>query len=101
MSQNAMPRPGRCAFAMGHNQFAPAQTFQRELNGALGETGSVGQIAQTHGNRFPLPAHRLAIKIHIYEIGDRMFIVADQIAHQDIDHVIVHGKGLFEAGIAR
>lgn len=30
-----------------------------------------------------------------------MFIVTDQIAHQYIDHVIVHRKSLFEVGISR
>ena len=90
-------RGGRM-IAIGDNQLAAAQAFERKLNGAFGETGSVGDSPQTHRERFPFLPHRLAIKININQIGGWMLIVSDQIAHQHIDHVIVDGNGSFETG---
>lgn len=85
-------------FAIGDDQLAAAQALERKLNGAFGKAGSVGQSAQTHRKRFPFLSHGLAIKININQIGGWMLIVADQIAHQHIDHVIVDGNGSFETG---
>lgn len=90
-------RGGR-VFAIGDNQLAAAQAFERKLNGAFGEAGSVGESPQTHRERLPFLPHRLAIKININQIRGWMLIVADQIAHQHIDHVIVDGNGSFETG---
>ena len=85
-------------FAISDNQLAATQAFKRKLNGAFGEAGSVGESPQTHRERFPFLPHGLAIKININQIGGWMLIVADQIAHQHIDHVIVDGNGSFETG---
>ena len=73
----------------GDDQFAPAQSFERGLDGTLGEAGGVGQCAQTSRDRFPCISRGLAVQIKINEIGRRLSIVPDDIAHQNVDDVII------------
>lgn len=43
----------------------------------------------------------MPIKIDIDQKSGWLLIVSDQIAHQDVENVIVDGNGLFEARHAR
>ncbi len=40
----------------------------------------------------------LTVKIQIDEISRRLAIVADEVAHQDIEHVIIDWNGFAETG---
>ena len=67
------------------------------MHSALGKTGRVGKRAQTKSERLPFVSRSLAIEIQIYQIGSGLLVVADDIAHQNVEHVVVDRDGLFEA----
>lgn len=70
---------------------------KRNLDGALRQTRCVSDRAETRGDRFPFLPRCLAVKIEINQVRGRLLIVPDQIAHQDIENVVVDGNSLFEA----
>jgi len=43
-------------------------------------------------------SHRLTVQVQINQVSRRFLIVRNQIAHQNVENVIVDGNGLFEAG---
>ena len=92
-----MTRSGGGVVAGSDDQFAAAQVCEGGLDGAFGKAGRVGKRSQTRGDRFPFLPRGLAVKVQINQIGGRLLIVTDQIAHQDVENVIVDGNGLFEA----
>jgi len=69
---------------------------ERRVDGAFGESGCVCDRAHTGADRAPFASRGLAIKVQINQVGSRLLIVADQIAHEDIEHVIVDRNGAFE-----
>jgi hypothetical protein len=75
--------------ALGPDQLPAAQEIECGLDGALGEPGFFGQGPQTGGNRSPSRASSLAIEAEINEIRRRLAIVPDDVAHEDVDDVIV------------
>ena len=77
----------------GDDQFAAAEVYEGDLDGAFGKAGRVGQRSQTCGNWFPFVPGGLAVKIEINQIRGWLLIVPDQIAHQDVEDVIVDGNG--------
>ena len=79
--------------AFRHDQFAPAQEIERGLNRALRQAGFFRERTQTSRNRFPFRARRLSVKMKINEIRRRLAIVPDDVAHQDIEDVIVDRNG--------
>jgi uncharacterized protein YwbE len=97
MAEDAMTGGGRGVVALSDDQFAAAKCCERDLDGALGKTGRVGKRSYTRSDRFPSLPHGLAVKIQINQIGRRLSIVPDQIAHEDIENVVVDGNDLFEA----
>ena len=86
-----MRRKGGGMFAHGYNQLATTQSLQRSLDRALRETGHFGDRAQTRRNRFPFVSCRLTVKTKINQISGRLAIVANEVAHKNIDDVIVDG----------
>ena len=78
-------------FADGYNQLAPAQCLQRSLDSALRETGHFGERAQTRRNRSPFVPCSLTVKTKINQISGRLSIVANEVAHKNVDDVIVDG----------
>jgi hypothetical protein len=52
-------------------------------------TGFIGQHAQASFDRLPVLASRASGKIKINEESSRLLIVPDDIAHEDIEHVII------------
>src|SRR6266516_276056 len=93
MAENAMMRKGGGMFADGYNQLATAQSLQRSLDSALRDTGHLGERAQTRRNRFPFVSCSLSVKTKINQISGRLAIVADEIAHKNVDDVIVNWNG--------
>ena len=91
VAENAMTRKGGGMFADGYNQLATAQSLQRSLDSALRETGHFGEGAQTCRNRFPFVSRSLSVKTKINQISGRLSIVTSEVAHKNVDDVIVDG----------
>jgi hypothetical protein len=89
VAENAMTRKGGGMFADGYNQLATAQSLERSLDSALRQTGQFGERAQTCRNRFPFVSCSLSVKTKINQKSGRLAIVANEVAHQDRDDVIV------------
>jgi hypothetical protein len=88
-----MQRNGGGVLARGLDQLAAAQFFQRGLHSAFRKAGRFGEHAQTRGDRFPFLASGLPVEMKKNQIRSGLAIVADDIAHQDIEHVIVDWNG--------
>lgn len=80
----------------GLDQLPSVQEINRGLDGALGESGRLGERAQTRDDRLPSAARGLAVEMEVNEVGGRLVIVADDILHEDIEDVIVDGDGFSE-----
>src|ERR1700682_2047168 len=76
------------------DQFASAQKFQCSLDGALRKAGYVRERAQARRNRLPFNARGLAVEIEVNKIGRRLAIVADDVAHEDVEDIVVDGDHL-------
>ena len=70
--------------------------YERGVDGAFGESGCVCDRAHTGADGAPFASSGLDMNVQINQVGGRLLIVADQIAHEHIDHVIVDGNGAFE-----
>jgi len=81
------------------DELATTQMDNRNLDCTLREPGGVRDRAHTGTDGAPVGSCGLGVKVQINEIRRRLLVVADQIAHQHIDDVIVNGNGLFEARI--
>src|SRR5438874_1441047 len=97
MSENAVRRNRRRVIALAVDQLAAAQEIESGLDGALRKAGGFGKSAQTGGDRLPFLARGPAEKMKINEICRRLAIVADDVAHQNVEDVIVDGNGLAES----
>src|SRR2546423_9284867 len=97
MSENAVRRNRRRVFALRVDQLAAAQEIESGLDGALRKARGFGKRAQTGGDRLPFLARGQAEEIKVNKIGGRLTIVADDVAHQNVEDVIVDGNGLAEA----
>lgn len=86
------------AAAPGADQLAIAQTLQCSLNRALGQAGRIGNLPETGGNRFPVLLLGNAVKPEKDEKRGWMMVVCDQVAHQNIDDVIINRNGSTESG---
>jgi len=82
------------------DQFTATKVFERGLDGALRKPGLVGECSQTRGDKLPFAARSPAVKIQINKISRRLPVVAANIAHENIEDIIVDRDGLFEAGIS-
>ena len=83
--------------ALGFDQFATSQQFERSLNGALRETGFFRERTQTRRHRFPFRARRAAVEVKINKVGGWLAIVADDVAHENVHDVIVNRNGFAKA----
>ena len=81
----------------GFHQLAEMQRSESALDCAFGQAGFLGQHAQAGIDRSPALASGAAGKIKIDEECRRLLIVSDDIAHQDIEDVIIDRHGLMEA----
>ena len=69
---------------------------ERGVDSAFGKSCRVSDRAHTGADVAPFASSGLAIKVQINQVGGRLLIVADQIPHEHIEHVIVDGNGSFE-----
>ena len=79
------------------HQLAEMQRGKGALDRAFGKSGFIGQHAQTGIDRSPALASGAPGKIKIDEECRRLLIMSDDIAHQDIEDVIIDRHGLMEA----
>ena len=80
------------------DQLSTAQILERALHSALGKAGRFRKRAQTRGHRSPFRARRLAVEMQINEIRGRLSIMPDDIAHQDVEDVIVDWNCVAKTG---
>jgi len=92
-----MTRKGGGVFANGYNQLATPQSLQRSLDGTLRETSHFGERAQTCRNRFPFVSCSPSVKTKINQKSGRLAIVANEIAHKNVNDVIVDGNFFLKA----
>jgi len=93
MAKDAVPRNAGSVVARGTDQLAPPQILERALHGAFGKAGRFREHAQTRRHRSPFGAGRLAEEMQINKIRSRLAIVPNDVAHQDINDVVVDRNG--------
>jgi hypothetical protein len=96
MAQDAVFGNGGGVFARGTDEHARAQRFQSDLDRAFGKSGSFRNQAQAGGDGLPSLPLRFAVKMKVNQKCRRLVIVADQVAHQDIEDVVVDWDGFME-----
>ena len=82
------------------HQLTETQVGKGALHRAFGKPGFIGQHAQAGFNRSPALASGAPGKIKIDEECRRLLIVADNVAHEHIQNIIIDRYGLMEAGQA-
>ena len=93
MSQNAMLRSRRRTVARCFDQLTPPQQIEGGLDRAFRQTGCFRKHAQACRHRFPFLARGLSVEIKINEVSGWLPIVADDVAHQNVEDVIIDGNG--------
>lgn len=88
-----MRRDGRGVIALALDQLASAQQLERGLDGALRQARFFRERTQAGLDRFPFCPHGPAEEMDVNEIRRRLAIVSDDIAHEDIEDVIVDWNG--------
>jgi hypothetical protein len=73
----------------GGDQLTAAKKLKGRLDGAFRETRPFREEAEAGGHGFPFRAARLAVEVEINEIRGRLPIVADDIAHENVEDVVV------------
>ena len=96
VAKNAMARRSGDMIGRGRDKLSVPQMCKRRMHGAFGESGCLGDCADTSVDAAPFVSCGLAVKVHVNHKRGRLLVVPDQIAHQHIQHVIVNGNGPFE-----
>src|SRR5438270_11806061 len=91
-----MPRGRRRVVAGRNNQFTATKSLERGLNGAFGKAGGVREDSQTCGDRFPFVARGLSVEMEINEVCGRLLIVADEVAHEHVEDIIIDWDDFFK-----
>jgi len=81
----------------GFQQLAMLQLYDRTLYCAFGKAGFIGQHAQAGFDRLPVSAGGAAGEIQINQEGCRLLIMADDIAHEHVENVIINRNGSVKA----
>jgi hypothetical protein len=89
MAQDAMSWHRGRVLAFGFDQLAAPQQFQCGLDRALRQAGFFGKHSQAGLNRPPSRAGASSIKREINKIGSGLAIMTDDVAHQNVEDVIV------------
>src|SRR6266404_7598592 len=92
-----MSRHRRPVVARRRNQFAKVQFCQGALRRALGESGFVGDHAQTCLDRLPALPRGAAIEKQINEKRGGLLIVPDDVAQENVEDVVIDWDGLAKA----
>ena len=87
-----MLRHGGGMIALRLDQLPAPQKIERGLHRGLRQAGFYREQAQTCRDRFPFRPGRPAVEMKINEIRGRLSIMPDDIAHQDVEDVIVDGN---------
>lgn len=93
-----MIRQSRGVLAFGLDQLAAAQEFQGGLDSAFRKTGFLGNGPETGRDRLPFYPRGLAVEMKVNKIRGRLPIMADNVAHQDVENVVVDWDRLTESG---
>ncbi|MEY2508431.1 MAG: hypothetical protein QOH01_2760 [Verrucomicrobiota bacterium] len=96
MAKHAMLRNRRGMVRGCRDKLASTQELQRGLDCALRQPRLIRQRAQARIDRFPSAASRRAVEVKVNQIRRRLPIVPDDVAHKDVDYVIIHGDGFAE-----
>jgi hypothetical protein len=97
MAEDAVSRSSRRVIALRLDQLATTQKLERGLDCAFRKAGLFRERAQAGGDRFPFRPHGLSEEMEIDEIRRRLAIVPDNVAHQDVEDVIVDGNRFAES----
>jgi len=87
--------------ALRGDELAAIEALQRRLHRAFGEAGRVGNHPQARAEGLtPATAGGLAEEIEVNKKRGRMLIMADEVAHEDIDDIGIdrEGRGLQVTG---
>ena len=84
-----MGRNGSRVIAFTFDQLTTTEKFQRGLDGAFRQAGFFRERAQTGRHPFPFCARGLAVKMKINKIRRRLAIVPDDVAHQNVENIVV------------
>ena len=97
MSHNAVLPHGSGVSTLRVDQLAPAQSFQRSLDRTLGKSGPFRDRAQTERHRSPVLLLRGPIKMEVNQKSCRLLIMPDQVAHQDVEDIVIDRDGSVKA----
>src|SRR5262249_45175734 len=98
VTEHAVARSCGCVISRSHDQFTATKALKSALNRAFGKPGFVRKRAETCCDGLPIAARGTAIKMQINQKSGRLLVMTNQIAHQDVEHVIVDRDSLFKAG---
>jgi hypothetical protein len=87
---------GEARFADG-NEFSPGEPTRGCLGRAFGYPNRLRELLIADGDCFSL-ALLLCGEPQVHEKTHRPAIVSDQVAHQDVDYVIIHGEHRYTNG---
>ena len=71
------------------DQLAATQQFERSLDRTFREARLIGKHSQARRDRAPSGSRSAPVEKQVDEIGRRLAIVPDNVAHQDVEDVIV------------
>lgn len=80
-----------CVGLRGDDKLSRTQRLHGGLHCALGKACFVRNHAQTHGHGPPALARGATEEEEVNQIGGRLLIVRDKVAHQDVEHVVIDG----------
>ena len=101
MAKNPMRWNGGRVIAFAFDQFATTEKFECGLNSAFRKARFFRERTQAGRHRLPFCARGPAVKIEINEISGRLAVVAHDVAHQNIEDVVVDRDGFAEARHAK
>src|SRR4051794_19876322 len=84
-----MPRRRRRVITGRLDQLTPTKKIERSLHRAFRETSRFGDDAQTRCDGLPFRASCLAVEPDVNQIGRGLAVMADDVAHQDIEDIVV------------
>jgi hypothetical protein len=74
---------------------------ERRMDGAFGESGSVGDRPHAGANMAPSIPCGLTVKVEVNHKRGWLLIVPDQITHQNVQQIIVDRNAAFEARFSK
>ena len=100
MAQNAMSWRSSHMIGGRRDELPAAQMCERHVDGAFREPCCLGDRPHTGTDVMPFASCGLGVNIEIHYERSRLLIVPDQIAHQNIENVIVDGNRAFKTRIS-